>query len=62
MITLSAGNKITMNLDELLSELLNNCGDNLGRDGTYLSEQVVRIIEALEKEREIQAEIEAGED
>ena len=33
---------------DLLDELQSNCGDNRGRDGEYLSDQVQKVIEAVE--------------
>lgn len=36
-------------LIELLSEVQGNCGDNRGRDGEYLSDQVGVALELAEK-------------
>lgn len=33
---------------DLLSEIQSNCGDNRGRDGEYLSDQVGKAIEKTE--------------
>lgn len=33
---------------ELLGELQSNCGENRGRDGEYLSDQVEKIIKVVE--------------
>ncbi len=34
---------------DLLEELENNLGDNLGRNGEYLSDQVTKIVEAVDE-------------
>lgn len=35
-------------LIDLLSEIQSNCGDNRGRDGEYLSDQVGKALELAE--------------
>lgn len=51
-----------VDIDDLLSDLLESCGDALGRDGKFLCDKVTAIIRQLEQDRERQAELDAGED